>query len=264
MKKLTVLAVTIAGVAVSAPVFAKSPFDGTWKADIKSTQLEEKPIVLELKNGTYHCRSCTPTAVSVKADGAFHRVGGQPYFDELAVKAVDARTVKMTSKKAGKIVSESTTQIARDGKTATYSWSNVAPDGSSLTGKSWRKRVAAAPKGAHALAGSWMTTGYENVSDNGTTVTFRMNGDTLHMSTPAGESYAAQLGGPETDIKGDDGGTKVRVRKLNASTLEETNLRDGKVVGVTTMTINPDGKTMRAVFENKLRGSKMRYTAHKQ
>ena len=264
MKKSVMLAVAAASIAISTAAWAKSPFDGTWKADIKSTQLEEKPIVLDLKDGTYHCRSCTPAAVSVKADGEFHRVADQPYFDELAVKVVDPRTVKMTSRKAGKVVSESMTEVSEDGSTSSYSWRSVAADGSTLTGKSSRKRVAAAPAGAHASSGSWMTTGYDNVSANATTVTFRVEGDTVHMTTPAGESYTARFDGPEAPVRGDEGGTKVRVRKLGESTFEETDLRDGKVVGVRTISIDPDGKTMRAVYENKLRGSKMKYTAHRQ
>lgn len=167
-------------------------------------------------------------------------------------------------KKAGKLVAESTTELSEDGKTATFTWSNITPGGTNLTGKGWQKRVSDPVAGAHAVSGSWMMTGYDNVSDAGTTVTFRVAGDMLHMTTPAGESYVARFGGPEAPIKGDDGGTKVRVRKLNASTIEETNVRDGKVVGVTTMSIDADGKAMRAVYENKLRGSKMSYTAYRQ
>jgi hypothetical protein len=264
MKKSTLMGFTALSIMICTPALAESPFDGTWKADVKSTQLEEKPIVLDLKDGTYHCRSCTPAAVTVKADGKFHRVTGQPYYDELAVHTVDDRKVKMTSRKAGKVVGETVTEIAADGSTATYSWSNVAPDGSSFTGKALRKRVAAAAKGAHALSGAWTTMAYDDVSENGTTVSFKVDGDTVHMSTPAGESYVAKFDGPEVPVTGDLGGTKVKVRKLSDTSFEETNIRDGRVVGISTIEIDPSGKKMQAVYEDKLRGSKMRYTAHKQ
>lgn len=264
MRKTIIFAMSAVSLTLSAPAWAKSPIDGTWKADVKSTQLEEKPIVIELSNGVYHCRSCVPTPVSVKADGQFHAVTGQPYYDKAAVKVVDARTVKTIQQKNGKVVSEQTNSISEDGKTATYSWSNVAPDGSNQSGKSWRKRVSAGATGSHAITGSWMTTGYDNLSDNAITVTFKVEGDMLHMKSPAGESYVAKIDGPEAPLQGDDAGMKVKVRKINATTFEETNLLNGKVVGVTTMSVDPDGKALKAVYENKLRGSKMTYKAIKQ
>ena len=51
MIKKSMLFLAAAGIAIAAPAWAESPFDGTWKADVKSTQLEEKPSVYELKNG---------------------------------------------------------------------------------------------------------------------------------------------------------------------------------------------------------------------
>lgn len=264
MTKKSMLLLAAAGIAIAAPAWAESPFDGTWKADVKSTQLEEKPSVYELKNGLYSCKTCVPTAVSVKADGEFHPVAGQAYYDAMAVKVADDRTVKTMRRKGGKPVGESVTELSPDGKTVTFSWNNINPDGSNVSGKGWQKRLSDAPAGAHGISGSWITTGYDNVSDNGVTVMLRVDGDMLHLETPAGESYAAKFGGPEAALEGDDSGTKVRVRWVNASMIEEVNLRDGKVVGVTTMAVEPDGKTMNAVYENTLRGTKMRYKAHKQ
>jgi hypothetical protein len=43
----------------------------------------------------------------------------------------------------------------------------------------------------------------------------------------------------------------VSVKLLNPRTLEQTNKRNGKVVGVLRMTVTADGKTIHAVYENK-------------
>ena len=263
MKRSMLLALA-ASVALAAPAWAKSPIDGTWKADVKSTQLQEKPDGYELKDGMYHCRTCLPAPYSVRADGRYHAVTGQAYFDELAVKVVDDRTVTTMRRKGGKPAGESTVAISEDGKMATFTWNNPAPDGSALTGKGWQKRLSAAPAGAHAISGSWMTTGYDNVSDNVITTTFRLDGEMLHMSTPGGESYAARLGGEPVALVGDPGGTMIKVRRLSDTSFEEENWRGGKLVGVATMTVGADGKTMDAVYENKLRGTKMMYKANKQ
>ncbi len=61
-------------VAFAAPIWA-APIDGTWKADVKSAKLPQKPDSYLLKNGSYSCETCTPP-YTVKADGAFHPIHG--------------------------------------------------------------------------------------------------------------------------------------------------------------------------------------------
>ena len=82
-----------------------------------------------------------------------------------------------------------------------------------MTGSLTETRVADAPAGAHALSGSWKMDKYDNVSDEGTTVTYKLNGDTLHMTSPAGQSYDAKLDGTEVPIQGDTGGPPPRSRR---------------------------------------------------
>ena len=41
------------------------------------------------------------------------------------------------------------------------------------------------------------------------------------------------------------------MKLLNPDTVEQTNKRDGKVVGVLRLTVTPDGKTIHATYENK-------------
>lgn len=43
------------------------------------------------------------------------------------------------------------------------------------------------------------------------------------------------------------------MKSLDKNTIEETDKRDGKVIGVSRMTVAADGKTMTAKFEDKLR-----------
>ncbi len=84
------------------------------------------------------------------------------------------------------------------------------------------------------------------------------------MRDPTGESYQARIGGPAVPIHGDSAGTMIAVRRLGPATLQETSMRGGKTVSVTTMTLARDGKTMDVVNENKVQGTRMSYKSKKQ
>src|SRR5215471_6673050 len=86
-------------------LFAQSPFDGTWKVDMNKSKLPTKPDVFLLQNGMYECKTCVPP-ISVKADGQFQKISGDPYRDAVMVKEVDNKHIEMASQKDGKEVSK--------------------------------------------------------------------------------------------------------------------------------------------------------------
>ena len=112
------------------------------------------------------------------------------------------------------------------------------------------------------MSGSWKPSKVENINAEALTVTYKTDGDILHMSSPSGTSYDAKLAGTDTPIKGDPAGTTASVKKLSDNSYEETDKRDGKAVYVTTFTVGPDGK-LNFAGENKLDGSKITYSANK-
>ena len=154
--------------------------------------------------------------------------------------------------------------VSADGKTLTVSFTDSSiPNAKPVTGSYTETRVADAPAGAHAISGSWKMDKYNNVSDEGLTVTYKVDDDTLHMSSPTGASYDAKLDGTDAPIKGDIGGTTASVKKLGDNSYEETDKRGGKVVDVTTFCVGADGK-LNVVSEDKLAGSTIKYTANRQ
>lgn len=241
---------------------AQSTFDGTWKIDLKQMQMPSKPDVLVLRDGMYHCKSCTPP-IHVKADGEYHNVTGRPYYDMLAVKIVDARTVTEMTMKDGKPVSTSTTTVAADGNSATFEFSDYSM-AEPVSGHGSMSRVGKGPAGAHALSGSWRTSDYGDVSENALIRSYRTDGDTFSMNAPTGESYSARTDGTKAPYMGDPGVTHISVRKLGDRVMQETYHRDGKVTSVARMTVSPDGKTMRIAIDNKHSGSTMAFVAIKQ
>jgi hypothetical protein len=55
--------------------------------------------------------------------------------------------------------------------------------------------------GAHAVSGSWRTTRFATISDNGLTTTFKADGDMLTMTTPTGQKYTAKMDGTEPPFR---------------------------------------------------------------
>ncbi|HTG61943.1 MAG TPA: hypothetical protein VMG63_21360 [Terriglobia bacterium] len=101
-------------------------------------------------------------------------------------------------------------------------------------------------------------------SQNGRTTTYKGAGDQISMSTPTGESYTARLDGKDSPVKGAYGWDSVSLKRLDDSTIEETDKRNGKVVEVVKMTVSPDGKKMTVVAMDKLTGRTSTYVAEKQ
>jgi hypothetical protein len=250
-----------AGENAAAPA-AAGGIDGTWKADLASVQIDTKPDQYVLKDGQFTCPTCTPP-LTLAADGAFHPVTGRPYADSMAVKADDDHNVTRTSKKGATVTGETKYAVSADGKTLTVSFTDSSvPNAKPVTGNYTETRVADAPAGAHAVSGSWKLDKYNNVSDEGLTVSYRLDGDTLHMSSPSGVSYDAKLDGSDAPIKGDTAGTTASVKKLADGSYEETDKRGGKVISVTTFMLGSDGK-LHVVNIDKLSGTTVKYDANK-
>jgi hypothetical protein len=247
----------------ASPAAAAAGIDGTWKADLSSVQIDQKPDQLLLKAGQFSCATCTPP-LTLAADGAFHAVTGRPYADQISIKVDDDHNVTRISQKGGRETGQTKYSVSGDGKTLTVSFTDSStPNAKPVTGNYTETRVADAPAGAHAISGAWKLDKYNNVSDEGLTVTYKVDADTLHMSSPTGQSYDAKLDGSDTPIKGDVGGTTASVKKLADNSYQETDKRGGKVIGVTTFSIGADGK-LTVVSEDKLAGSTTKYTADRQ
>lgn len=243
---------------------AQSAFDGTWKVDLKTAKFPEKPDVFLLQDGMYHCKSCVPP-IDIKADGQDQKRSDSPYYDTMSVKVVDERTIEQTRKKNGKTVGTGKVSVSPDGNTLMFEFSDSsATNADPTTGKGEETRVAKGPAGSHAISGSWRGTKMESMSENGLLVTYKVEGDSLTMTTPTGQGYTAKLDGTEAPYKGDPGTTSVSVKRLDKNTIEETDKRDGKVIAVARIAVAADGKTMTIAVDDKLQGTTAKFTAQKQ
>ena len=243
---------------------AQGGFAGTWKIDLKSAQFPTKPDEYLLQGGMWHCKTCAPP-IDVKADGQDQKVTGHPYYDTMSIKAVDDRTVEETDKKNGKVVAKSKMTVSADGNTLLFEFSDSsATSGDPVTGKGEETRVAKGPAGSHAISGSWRTSKVENVSENGLLFTYKIEGQSLTMTTLTGQSYTAKLDGTEAPYKGDPGLTSVSVKRVSNTVLEETDKREGKVISVARMTLAADGKKITIAVDDRLHGTTSEFVAEKQ
>ncbi len=258
MKKMLLAMVLLA----SATLFAQSPFDGTWMTKLDTAKLPDKPDKYSLSNNKYECLTCVPK-VAVKADGTDQKVTGHPYYDTVAVKVVNASTVEIIEKKDGKVMYTDTETVSADGNMLNDKFTDNSGT-QPVTGEATSKRVSPAPTGSHALSGAWHTEKIDNVSNNGLTVTYQGTDNGLKMSDPNGNSYDAKFDGKEYPINGDSGHTLVSLKRIGDDTIEETDRRDGKIVGVYRMTVSADGKTIKAQYTDKQRGTTTAFTMEKQ
>jgi hypothetical protein len=263
MKKLFLVGVCTA-VLMPALALAQSAFDGTWKANPSTQQLPTKPDEYLLQGGMYHCSTCVPPVV-VKADGHDHKVTGHPYYDTLSVKVIDDRTIELVQKKAGKTVTTSKMVVSADGKTAGTSGSDSsASNAGPVTYSQQLTRVAAGPTGSNAISGSWLMTKVDSVSENGLVWTYKVDGSTLKMTNPLGQSFTANMDGSDAPYHGDPGTTSVSMKSIDKSTIEETDKRDAKVIGTSRSTVSADGKTMTVAWTDVLHGTSGSFDAAKQ
>jgi len=243
-------------------LLAQSPFDGTWKTNFAKSKLSQKPFVYSVNNGMYDCQSCAPK-INVKADGQDQPVTGQTY-DTIAVQVVDANTVHLTTKKAGKTEFETTRTASQDGKMLTVATTIYPADGSQpYKAEGKYMRVSKGSDGSNSTSGSWRVQNVD-VDASGVTSTWKSVGDGLSFSTPAGVSWEAKLDGKDYPVKGTYANETVSLKQLGDRSIEATFKRDGKTVSVEKITVSGDGKIMTTVVDNKLTGRVSTYIDEKQ
>lgn len=228
-------------VMAAAPAAAQSPFDGTFKIDVSTAQLPTKPWNRSLKDGVYSCSCDTP--LSVKADGQWHKVQGQPYVDEIKVAIIGEDGLQIEGRKGGKPVYSTIDRVSPDGMF--NNWSNTGfsgANGQPVKSSGRDKRVGPVPpKGIHRINGGWITlTDGMKVEDAGLTITLRSIPDGMAVTLGTGESYEARFGGPAVPVRNDTSGLMASLRRISATSFEETLSRASKPIAVNTFVVAPD------------------------
>jgi hypothetical protein len=237
--------------------FGKSPFDGTWVLD---PPIPQKPIVHSLVQGVFHSSDWADVAVT--ADGLDHKVMEGDYWDTLNVRAVDARTVQIVAKKAGRTMFTELASVSPDGSTLTQQIKD-STQAETVSIETLAHRTEKAPPDAHLISGSWHA--YQvNRSNNGSLITYKCTSQGFSGATPLGEKFAAMFDGKFYPVEDDPGHTLVAAKLLNPNTVELTHKRKDKVVSVARLSVASDGKSLHVVFENKDSGTTTEFDFHRK
>jgi hypothetical protein len=120
--------------------------------------------------------------IEVKGDGYDHRVGEAAYRDTLNVQVVDAHTVEIIAKKAGKTMLTEVDAISSHGNTLTPFVKDTT-EAETVTIETHNRRIAKPPAGSHAISGSWCA--YKtNRSRSGSIINYKCAADGFSAETP--------------------------------------------------------------------------------
>ncbi len=231
-------------------LFGQNAMQGTWHTNLDKSQLSPKPYVFSVVAGTYECSTCAPQ-IKIKADGTDQPVTGQSY-DTLCVHVDDTKMIRLIGKKDGKTVFEQTRTVSDDGATLALKSTSYGKDNASeIETDATFARMGSGPADSNLTSGSWQINNVVE-SDSGLTTTYKLVGDELSMSQPTGENFTAKLDGKDYPFDGSYSYDSVSLKRIDDHTIEETNMRGGKVISVSRISVSPDGRTLTEVADNKL------------
>lgn len=212
----------------------------------------------------FSCSTCDPK-IRVAADGAFHRVPGHPYWDEIKVDAAAPDRVAYQYRKGGKLVATTDETVSSDGATLTsrnWSISNMAAKPIEFSSTS--TRVEPAPTGAHRSSGGWRRASQSVATPDITRLTFLIENGAVKVTEPTGETVTTKLDGSFAGNRGDPGGTEYAYTMPSDHVLIERSRRAGKETASGRYTVAPDGRTLTAVYTSKRDGGVTTVTATKE
>jgi hypothetical protein len=227
---------------------AQSAFDGTWRPDPQRPSHPGKPEVTVLLNGEYGCPTCMPP-YTVKANGHDQRLHGNPYYDTISIAIVDDHTITKTGKKDGRLTLDSKVTVSADGATKTEVQTQIGGTPFPMEITVQYSRLSAGKAGSHLVSGEWRMTEVD-VSNHAEDTSFKVIGGALSMIDRMGRSFTAKLDGTPAPYKGSDEFNGVSLKLVDPRTLEESDLRDGKVVKISRWALSPDGETIHARFDD--------------
>lgn len=238
----------------------QSPFDGSW-VNKAGEQLPEGPLSYSLSDETFRC-SCAIGDIEIRPDGDDHKTAETAYWNTLNVEAVDARSVVLIAKKVGRTMFTEIDSVSPDGNTLTQMVKDTT-EAETVTIETWSHRVEAGPAGSHAISGTWKAFKARR-SLNGSLIKYTCTKDSFSAETPLGERYTAKFDGNFYPVEDDPGHTMVSAKLLDARTVELTSKRNGKIVSISRLSVDPDGNSIHATFENRGSARKIAFELEKQ
>lgn len=231
----TIGLVAVAYLAVSDFWTAHDPFVGKWKLDVSRSTIVDQMQVQSVGPNRYAFSFEGGPTETILADGT-----DQPGLSgtTLSVKAEDARTLKVVRKQGGRIVVSATWRLSEDGRILRDAFTNVQPDGATLTVDYVYRRIS----GASGFAGSWEST-TKPVGLNLELVIEPYDSQGLSFASP-GSVRSVTFDGREHALPGAKEGLTASGRRRGARAMEYTESNRGKVERTRQFSLAPNGRTL--------------------
>jgi hypothetical protein len=246
-------------VFVPAQALAQSPFDGTWVMNSDTVQQPNKTQTLILDKGMF---CCVLSQKSITADGQDHQLPAYAGADTASARVIDANTVEVVAKKADRAMFTTTYTVSQNGEGLTEVFNDTA-ESEAVTTETLYHRVKRGSPDSHAISGLWRA--YQTKkSRNGSIVKYKCTAQGFSAETPLGEKYYGKFDGQFYPTVDDPYHTMASVRLINSNTVEMTQKRERRIIGVMRLTVAPDGKTLNVLYRSKLNNSSTSYEMQKQ
>ena len=142
----TIVATILVGIGAQSGFAQADPLLGTWVLNVAKSKYtpgpppKEQTTTFEAQGkgvkvttkGTDSAGKPTETTYTADFDGKDNPVTGNPDWDTVSLKRINANTVEYTRKKAGKVVQTATSVISKDGKTRTITSTGVNAQGQKI------------------------------------------------------------------------------------------------------------------------------------
>jgi len=152
---------------------------GTWiiQPELTTFQVFRSPVLIppliSLDHGVYRRIDCRGDPIEMPADGSFHEVKKQPFFNKMSVRVVDGRRIAIEQKLGDKTTWTGTYTVAKSGAEMTLEFENdvaVTP----VTGAIEYVREGTSVAGAHPITGTWNPQKLIRLSPSGVSLTFTL------------------------------------------------------------------------------------------
>jgi hypothetical protein len=233
---------TLAILALTAsPVLAAdNPFTGTWKLDLSRSHFTGDTFTYsKAANGMMHYNDGSTTSFDFGTDGKEYPTsqGRTTSWTAAGPNAWDS-TIRFN----GTVLVKSHRFLSADGKTLTILSTGKRPDGSDFKAELIYVRVT----GTTGLVGKWRNTKYNSDAPDSYIISFPAP-DTIHWVIPAyKETATGKMDGSDVPITGPTvpKGMTLSVKRLSPTKLSDVVKDNGKVIGIGTVTLSADGKTL--------------------
>jgi len=234
MRKTIVCGILACALAAAAD----PPYAGRWKMNLAKSNFGESTITYEPAAGGAMKVTMDGQSYTFTPDG---KEVATPWGTTTSIKAVDAKTWRMTEKTNGKVSMSGTLKLSEDGATLSMTGTRIKPDGGTSDESMTLTRVSGGP----GLAGKWRMKNMNASAPESLELTPKGTDGVRIAIGGEGGVCDATLDGKEHAAKGTmwPAGWSCVVTKAGDG-LAVTWKRDGKEMYKINWTASADGKTL--------------------